>query len=163
MERAAVPRERDVPGDDRRLGSPLDRLAFSATLHCLTGCALGEVTGMAIGMALGWSDLASIGLAVSLAYVFGFSLTAIPLVKGGLAASAVISTAVAADTVSITIMEAIDNVFVALVPGALDSGVGDPLLWGSVAAGFAIAFPFAFLANRYMIARGKGCAHAHQH
>jgi hypothetical protein len=145
------------------MGSPLDRLAVSATLHCLTGCAIGEVTGMAIAMALGWSSLAAVALAVGLAYVFGFSLTALPLIKGGLAASAVISTAVAADTVSITIMEAIDNVFVVLVPGALDAGVGDPRLWGSVAAGFAIAFPFAFLANRYMIARGKGCALAHQH
>jgi hypothetical protein len=85
------------------------------------------------------------------------------LVRAGLSAGAVVSTAVAADTVSITIMEAIDNAFVAAVPGALDAGVGDPLLWGSVAAGFAVAFPFAFLANRYMIARGKGCASAHQH
>jgi hypothetical protein len=159
MERAALPSEREAAGD-RRLGTSLDRLAFSATLHCLTGCAAGEVTGMAIAMALGWSDVAAIALAVGLAYVFGFSLTAIPLVRGGLGAGAVISTAVAADTVSITIMEAIDNAFVALVPGALDAGVGDALLWGSVATGFAIAFPFAFLANRYMIARGRGCAHA---
>ena len=141
----------------------LNRLAFSATLHCLTGCALGEVTGMAVAMALGWSDVASIGLAVGLAYLFGFTLTSIPLVRGGLAAGAVISTAVAADTVSITIMEAIDNAFVALVPGALDSGVGDPLLWASVAGGFAIALPFAFLVNRQMVRRGKGCAMAHQH
>jgi hypothetical protein len=141
----------------------LDRLAFSATLHCLTGCALGEVIGMAIAMALGWSNLASITLAVGLAYLFGFGLTAIPLARGGLAVGAVISTALAADTVSISIMEAIDNAFVALVPGALDAGVGDPLLWGSVVVGFAVAFPFAFLANRYMIARGKGCALAHQH
>ena len=118
---------------------------------------------MAIATALGWSDLASIGLAVGLAYLFGFTLTSIPLVKGGLAAGAVISTAVAADTVSITIMEAIDNGFVALVPGALGSGIGDPLLWASVAGGFVIAFPFAFVVNRYMIARGKGCAMAHQH
>jgi hypothetical protein len=118
---------------------------------------------MAIATALGWSNLASIALAVGLAFVFGFTLTAIPLAKGGLAVGAVISTAVAADTVSISIMEAIDNLFVALVPGALDAGVGNLLLWGSVAAGFAIAFPFAFLANRYMIARGKGCALAHQH
>jgi hypothetical protein len=159
MEQAAVSHERAVTEPDRSL----DRLAFSATLHCLSGCALGEVTGMAIATALGWSNAGQIGLAVGLAYLFGFGLTALPLVRGGLAAGAVISTAVAADTVSITIMEAIDNAFVAVVPGALDAGVGDPLLWGSVAAGFAIAFPFAFLANRYMIARGKGCAHAHEH
>ncbi len=150
--------------DEERGGDPsLDRLAFSATVHCLTGCALGEVTGMAIATALGWSDVASIGLAVGLAYLFGFTLTAIPLVRGGLAAGAVVTTAVTADTVSITIMEAVDNGFVALVPGALDAGVGDPLLWGSVAGGFVIAFPFASLANRYMVARGKGCAMTHQH
>jgi hypothetical protein len=118
---------------------------------------------MAVAMALGWSNLASVGLAVALAYLFGFALTSIPLVRGGLAPGAVISTALAADTISITIMEAIDNVFVGLVPGALDSGIGDPLLWASVAGGFAIAFPFAFLVNRYMVARGKGCAMAHQH
>lgn len=159
MEHAAASAEHQSPGRD--VG--VDRLAFSATVHCLTGCALGEVTGMAIAMALGWSDLASIGLAVGLAYLFGFTLTSIPLVRGGLAAGAVISTAVAADTVSITIMEVIDNGFVVLVPGALDSGIGDPLLWASVAGGFAIAFPFAFLVNRHMISRGKGCAMAHQH
>ena len=154
---------RPVAQDDSGTSTPLDRLAFSATLHCLTGCALGEVTGMAIATALGWSSLASIALAVGLAYLFGFTLTAIPLIKGGLAMGAVISTAIAADTISITIMEVIDNVFVALVPGALDAGIGDPLLWGSVAAGFVIAFPFAFVVNRYLIARGKGCALAHQH
>ena len=163
MERATATDEGGVARAHPGMGSPVDRLAFSATLHCLTGCAIGEVTGMAIAMALGWSNLASIALAVGLAYMFGFGLTAIPLIRGGLAVGAVISTAVAADTVSISIMEAIDNLFVALVPGALDAGIGDLLLWGSVAAGFAIAFPFAFLANRYMIARGKGCTLAHQH
>jgi hypothetical protein len=161
MEQATATHEREL--GQGRSDTPLDRLAFSATLHCLTGCALGEVTGMAIATALGWSALASIALAIGLAYLFGFSLTAIPLVKGGLGASAVISTAVAADTVSISIMEAVDNGFVALVPGALEAGVGDLLLWGSVAGGFVIAFPFAFLANRYMVARGKGCAMAHEH
>ena len=163
MERATATDEQGVPQPGSGVGSPLDRLAVSATLHCLTGCAIGEVTGMAIAAALGWSNVASIALAVGLAYLFGFGLTAIPLFKSGMAVGAVVSTALAADTVSITIMEAIDNVFVAIVPGALDAGVGDPLLWASVAAGFAIAFPFAFLANRYMVARGKGCALAHQH
>jgi Domain of unknown function (DUF4396) len=163
MERATATDQAGLAREDSGIGSPLDRLAFSATLHCLTGCAIGEVTGMAIAMALGWSNLASIALAVVLAYMFGFSLTAMPLIKGGLAVGAVISTAVVADTVSISIMEAIDNLFVAAIPGALDAGIGDPLLWGSVAVGFAIAFPFAFLANRYLIARGKGCALAHPH
>lgn len=141
----------------------LNRLAVSATNHCLTGCAIGEVLGMALAAAFGWGNLASIALAVGLAYLFGFSLTAIPLVKAGLAAGAVVSTALAADTVSITIMEVIDNAFVAAVPGAMDAHLTDPLLYGAIALGFAIAYPFAFLANRYMIARGKGCAIANQH
>jgi hypothetical protein len=143
--------------------SSLNRLAVSATTHCLTGCAMGELAGMVIGTALGWGNLATIALAVGLAYVFGFSLTAIPLVRAGLAAGAVVSTALAADTVSITIMEAIDNLIVLLVPGAMDAGLDEPLLYGSIAAGFAIAYPFAFTANRYMLARGRGCALAHQH
>jgi hypothetical protein len=159
MEQVAASGEHQMRHQD----ASLERLAFSATVHCLTGCALGEVVGMTIATALGWGDAASIGLAIGLAYLFGFTLTSIPLVKAGLAAGAVISTAVAADTVSITVMEVIDNGFVALVPGALDAGVGDPLLWASVAGGFAIAFPFAFVVNRYMVARGKGCAVAHQH
>ncbi len=141
----------------------LNGLATSATLHCLTGCAAGEVTGMAIATALGWGDIAQIATAVGLAYVFGFALTALPLVRAGLAAGAVVSTALASDTVSITIMEVIDNVFVILVPGAMDAGVGDLLLWASVAGGFVIAFPFAFLANRYLIARGKGHAVVHEY
>jgi hypothetical protein len=141
----------------------LNRVAVSATFHCLTGCAAGEVAGMAIATALGWSNLASIALAIGLAYVFGFTLTAMPLVRAGLAAGVVVSTALAADTVSITIMEAIDNAFVAVVPGALDAGIGDPLLWASVAGGFVIAFPFAWYANRHMIARGTGHALVHQY
>jgi hypothetical protein len=141
----------------------LNRLAVSATNHCLTGCAIGEVAGMAIATAFGWGDLASIAAAVVLAYFFGFGLTAMPLVRAGLAAGAVVSTALAADTVSITIMEAIDNLTVALIPDALDAGLDDLLFYGSIAAGFAIAYPFAFLANRYMIARGKGHAVVHEY
>jgi hypothetical protein len=141
----------------------LNGLAISATTHCLTGCALGELTGMFIGMSLGWSDIATIALAVGLAYLFGFTLTARPLVKAGLAAGTVVSTALAADTVSITIMEIIDNVVVVLVPGAMEAGIDDPLIYASIAGGFAIAYPFAFLANRYMIARGKGHALVHEH
>jgi hypothetical protein len=144
-------------------GPELNRLAIAATTHCLTGCAIGEVLGMAIAEALGWSNGAQIALAIGLAYVFGFGLTAMPLVRAGLSAAAVVSTALAADTVSITIMEAIDNLTVALIPGAIDAGLGDLLFWSSIAAGFAIAYPFAFLANRYMIARGKGHAVVHQY
>jgi hypothetical protein len=127
--------------------SDLDRLAISATTHCLTGCAIGEVTGFVIATALGWSDLGQLGLAVGLAYVFGFALTAVPLVRAGVAAGVVISTALAADTISITIMEVIDNVTVAVWPGALEAGVGDPVPYIVVAVGFVIAYPFAFLAT----------------
>jgi hypothetical protein len=141
----------------------LNRLAIAATTHCLTGCVIGEVAGMAIATAFGWPNGVQIVLAIGLAYVFGFALTALPLIRAGLAAGAVVSTALAADTVSITIMEAIDNLTVVLIPNALDAGLGDALFWGSIAAGFAIAYPFAFLANRYMIARGKGHAVVHQY
>jgi Domain of unknown function (DUF4396) len=141
----------------------LNALAISATLHCLTGCAIGEIAGMIIALSLGWSDIAQIALAVGLAYLFGFSLTALPLVRAGLAGGVVVSTALAADTISITIMELIDNVFVLLVPGAIDAGVGDPLIYLAVAGGFVVAFPFAFWANRYLIARGRGHALVHEH
>ena len=141
----------------------LNALAVSATTHCLTGCAIGEVAGMAIGTAFGWGDLATIALAVGLAYVFGFGLTSLPLFRAGLALGAIVPIALAADTVSITIMEIIDNAFVLLVPGAMDAGLGDVLLWASVAGGFVVAYPFAFLANRYLIARGKGHAVVHQY
>jgi hypothetical protein len=141
--------------------SDLNRLAVSATTHCLTGCAIGEVLGFIIATSLGWGDVASLALAVGLAYLFGLALTARPLVKAGLAAGTVLSTALAADTLSITVMEVIDNVVVVLVPGALDAGVDEPLIYASIAAGFAVAYPFAFLVNRYMIARGKGHAVVH--
>jgi hypothetical protein len=141
----------------------LNALALSATVHCLTGCAIGEFTGMMVAMAFGWGDVAQIALAVGLAYLFGFSLTALPLVRGGLAAGVVVSTALAADTVSITIMEVIDNVFVFFVPGAMEAGIGDPLIYAAIAGGFVVAFPFAFWANRYMIARGTGHAVVHRY
>ena len=118
---------------------------------------------MAIATAYGWGNVPQIALAIVLAYIFGFSLTAMPLVRAGLAAGVVVSTALAADTVSITIMEAIDNLTVVVWPGAMDAGLGDLLFYASIAAGFAIAYPFAFLANRYMISRGKGHAVVHEH
>jgi len=144
-------------------GGSLNSLAFSATLHCLIGCAAGEIVGMIIALSLGWSDLGQLALAVGLAYLFGFSLTSWPLVKAGLAAGVVVSTALAADTISITIMEVIDNVFVVLVPGAMEAGVGDPVIYLAVAGGFVVAFPFAFWANRVMIARGTGHAVVHEY
>jgi Domain of unknown function (DUF4396) len=144
-------------------GASLNGLAASATLHCLTGCAIGEFSGMAIGTAMGWGNLATTALAIALAYFFGFGLTAMPLIRAGLAAGVIVSTALASDTVSITIMEAIDKLIVVLIPGALDAGLGDALFYASIAAGFAIAFPFAWWANRYLIARGKGHAVVHQY
>lgn len=144
-------------------GGDLNRVALSATFHCLTGCALGEFTGMFIAMSLGWSDLGQIGLAVGLAYLFGFTLTARPLIKAQLPMGVVVSTALAADTVSITIMEVIDNAFVIAVPGAMEAGITDPLIYAAIAGGFVIAFPFAWWANRYMIARGTGHAVVHQY
>ena len=154
-------------GDHRRAahdhGENLNRLAVSATFHCLTGCAIGEIVGMMIATAFGWGNVAQIATAVGLAYVFGFSLTALPLVRAGLPAGVVVSTAFAADTVSITIMEIIDNAFVLVVPGAMEAGIADPLLYAAVAGGFVVAFPFAWWANRFMIARGTGHAVVHQY
>jgi hypothetical protein len=144
-------------------GTNLNHLAVSATNHCLTGCAIGEFSGMALATAFGWGNVAQIALAVGLAYFFGFGLTAMPLVRAGLAAGVVVSTALAADTISITIMEAIDNLIVVLIPDAIHAGLDDPLFYGSIAAGFAVAYPFAWLANRYMIARGKGHARVHEY
>lgn len=141
----------------------LDRLALMATLHCLTGCVLGELAGMAIGTALGWGNFPTMALAITLAYLFGFSLTALPLVRARLPWRQVVTTALAADTVSITIMEVIDNLFVIAIPGAMDAGLGDFLFYGAITAGFVVAFPFAFLANRYLIARGRGHAVVHAH
>ena len=141
----------------------LNRLGLSATVHCLTGCVIGEVVGMMLATAFGWGDIASIALAVGLAFVFGFALTSIPLVKAGLAAGTVISTAFAVDALSITIMETIDNAFVAVYPGAMEAGLTDPVLYFAIALGFVIAFPFAFMANRYLIARGKGHALVHEY
>jgi hypothetical protein len=143
--------------------APLNSLALSATFHCLTGCALGELVGMVIALALGWGNVAQIALAVGLAYLFGFTLTAMPLVRAGLSAGVVVTTALIADTVSITIMEVIDNVFVLLVPGAMEASIDDPLIYLAIAGGFVVAFPFAYWANRYMIARGTGHAVVHQY
>lgn len=138
-------------------GPSLNALAGTATLHCLTGCAAGEVTGMVVGSALGLANLATVVLAVSLAFLFGYILTSLPLLRSGLALAAVVPIAVAADTVSISVMEAIDNAVVLAVPGAMDAGLDQPLFWGPLLGGFAVAFGPAFLINRAMIRRGRGC------
>ena len=137
------------------------RAAISATNHCLTGCATGEVVGMAIATAAGWGNLASIALAVTLAFVFGYSLTLWPVLRAGLSFLAATGVALAADTISIAIMEAVDNAFILLVPGAMEAGLGDAKFWWAIALGFAIAYGPALLANRWLIARGRGHAVAH--
>jgi uncharacterized protein DUF4396 len=141
----------------------LNRVAFSATAHCLTGCAIGEVLGFAIGTAFGWSNLATILLAVVLAFAFGYSLTMLPLLRSGLALAAVLPLAFASDTLSIAVMELVDNAIVLLIPGAMDAGLTDPLFWGSLAIALAIAFAAAYPVNRWLIARGKGHAVVHAH
>ncbi len=143
--------------------APLNRLAVSATTHCLTGCVIGEVLGMVIGTALGWGDFATIALVVGLAFLFGYALTSYPLVGARLAFGTVVTTAFASDTISIAIMEAIDNLFILAVPGAMEAEIGEALFWGPLLGGFVIAFPFAFVANRYLIARGKGHALVHEY
>jgi hypothetical protein len=141
----------------------LNRAALSATTHCLIGCATGEVVGMAIATAAGWGNLATILLAVFLAFVFGYALTVWPVLRAGLSFRQATGVALAADTVSIAIMELVDNAFVLAVPGAIDAGLRDPKFWWSIGLGFAIAFAPAWAANRWLIARGRGHTVAHQY
>jgi hypothetical protein len=143
-------------------GRALTGVALSATLHCLTGCAIGEVLGMIIGTALGFSDLATIALAVVLAFFFGYALTSLPLLRAGLALSAVVPIALASDTLSIAVMEIVDNAIVLTIPGAMEAGVGDVLFWGALSVALVIAGLFALPVNRWLIARGKGHAVVHE-
>ncbi|MEW6583970.1 MAG: DUF4396 domain-containing protein [Actinomycetota bacterium] len=144
-------------------GRALTRVAVSATLHCLTGCAIGEVAGLAIGTALGWATAPTIALAVALAFLFGYGLTSLPLLRSGLALSTVVPLALAADTTSIAVMEVVDNLFMLAVPGAMAAGLADALFWGSLAAALAVAFAVTVPVNRALIARGKGHAVVHAH
>ncbi len=143
--------------------SSLNRTAFSATLHCLTGCSIGEVLGMVIGSALGWGNFAIIVLAIVLAFFFGYGLTMLPLLRSGMALGAVLPLAFASDTLSITVMEIVDNLIIVVIPGAMDAGLGSLLFWGSLALALAVAFVAAFPVNRHLISRGKGHAVVHQH
>jgi hypothetical protein len=147
-----------IPGLAQVAPSPsLNQLSLTATGHCLVGCASGEITGMALGTAFGFSNAATVALAIALAFVFGYALTSLPLLRSGLALAAVVPIALAADTVSIAIMETIDNAFVLAVPGATDAGLDDALFWAALLGGFALAFGPAFVVNRANIGRGKGC------
>lgn len=141
----------------------LNRLAFSATLHCLTGCAIGEVLGMVIGTALGWGNLETIALAVVLAFIFGYSLTMLPLLRSGMALGTAIGLALAADTISITIMEVVDNAVMLIIPGAMHAGLDSFLFWGSLAFALIVAGAAAFPVNRWLIKRGRGHAVVHAH
>src|SRR5215204_3399039 len=141
----------------------LNNLAFSATVHCLTGCDIGEVLGLIIADALGWSNFASIALAVVLAFFFGYSLTMLPLWRAEVTLPAAIPLAFASDTLSITVMEIVDNLIMLVIPGAMDAGPLDLLFWGSLAVALAIAFVAAFPVNRYLIALGKGHAVVHEY
>jgi uncharacterized protein DUF4396 len=142
---------------------PLNSLAFSATVHCLTGCAIGEVLGMSIGTAFGWGNWETILIAIVLAFFFGYSLTMLPLLRGGVALAAAIPLALAADTISITIMEIVDNAIVLVIPGAMEADLTDVLFWSSLAVSLLIAGAAAYPANRYLIARGRGHAVVHAH
>lgn len=136
----------------------LNKMAASATLHCLTGCALGEVMGLIIGTALGWSTVQTIILAVFLAFIFGFTLSTLPLRKAGLGFFAALSIVFAADTLSIATMELVDNAVMAAIPGAMSSGLVDPLFWISMPLALTIAYLAAFPVNKYLLTRGKGHA-----
>ncbi|MBO2463904.1 DUF4396 domain-containing protein [Actinomadura violacea] len=155
--------EADADGHAGHGGPVTWGMAARATLHCLTGCAIGEVLGMVIGTAFGWSNLATIIAAIVLAFVFGYALTMRGVLKAGLSARAAFGVALAADTVSIAVMEVLDNVTVVVIPGAMHAGLGDALFWGALAAALAVAFVLTTPVNRWMIGRGKGHAVVHQY
>ena len=150
-----------APGAPATDGRALTRLAVSATAHCLTGCAIGEVLGLVIGTALGWSDLATVALAVALAFFFGYALTITPVLRAGVALKQAIGVALAADTISITVMEVTDNAILLAVPGAMEAGLASPLFWSALVASLAVAFVVTLPVNRWLIGRGRGHAAVH--
>jgi hypothetical protein len=141
--------------------SRLNRTAFSATVHCLTGCAIGEVLGLVLSTWWGWSNAGNVVLSVSLAFGFGYSLTMLPLLRAGLTLRRSLALAFASDTLSIATMELLDTLTILIVPGAMDAGLGDPLFWGSLAGALLVAFWAAFPVNRALIARDRGHAVIH--
>jgi hypothetical protein len=149
--------------DQRASKSSLNRLALSATVHCLTGCSIGEVLGMVIGSALTLSNGITIALSVALAFVFGYLLTMLPLLRSGLAFGSALSLALASDTISIFVMEVVDNAIMLLIPGAMDAGLGQIRFWTSLALSLVIAGLIAFPVVRYLIRRGQGHALVHKH
>jgi hypothetical protein len=151
--------EHDISGTGRQL----TRMAITATLHCLTGCAIGEVLGMVVGTAFGWGNLATVVLSIALAFLFGYSFTITPVLRSGIGLRAALGVALAADTVSIATMEVVDNGVVLVIPGALDAGLASPLFWASLAISLVIAFVVTVPVNRALIRRGKGHAVVHQY
>jgi len=140
----------------------VNRMAVSATLHCLTGCAIGEVLGVVIGTALGLANGPTIALGIVLAFVFGYSLTSLPLLRAGLALAAVVPIALASDTLSIATMEVVDNAIVLVIPGAMDAGLGDILFWGSLSFALFVAGFAAYPVNRWLLQRGRGHTAVHE-
>lgn len=140
----------------------LNHLAFSATLHCLTGCSIGEVLGMVIGTGLHWRNGPTIAVSVALAFLFGYALTLVPLRRGGLSLGAATRLALAADTLSITVMEIVDNAIMLVVPGAMDAGLSQPLFWLALLVSLLLAGVAAFPVNRWLISRGRGHALVHR-
>jgi hypothetical protein len=140
----------------------LNRSAVSATLHCLTGCAIGEVLGLVIATAAGWSTVPSIAIAVVLAFCFGYAFTLGPVLRAGVPLRRALRLAFASDTASIAVMEIVDNAFILIVPGAMEAGLGDAKFWWSLGVGLAIAFLVALPLNRWLIARGRGHAVVHE-
>lgn len=164
--RQAEPQDHGHHVDHRHHGpeqavSSLNRTAFMATIHCLTGCAIGEVLGMVVGTALGWSNWPTVGLAVILAFLFGYGMTLWPLRRAGMAWSVALGLAFASDTLSMTTMEVVDNAIMLLLPGAMEAGLSDPLFWGSLLVSLVLAGAATFPVNRWLIARGQGHALVH--
>ncbi|HEV2796686.1 MAG TPA: DUF4396 domain-containing protein [Nocardioides sp.] len=138
-------------------------MALSATLHCLTGCAIGEIAGLMIGTAIGLGTGWTVALAVSLAFLFGYALSTLPLLRSGLGLGAALALVLAADTLSIATMEVVDNAVMAAIPGAMDAGLVNPVFWIGMMIALTAAFVAAYPVNRYLLARGKGHALTHEH
>ena len=145
---------------DHDMGS-VNTMAVSATLHCLTGCAIGEIAGLMIGTAAGLSNAATIPLSIALAFFFGYTLSSLPLLRAGLGVGAALSVVLAADTVSILSMEVVDNLVMAVIPGAMNAGLVNVVFWISMAVSLAAAFVAAYPVNRWLLQRGKGHALTH--
>jgi hypothetical protein len=141
----------------------LNKLAFMATVHCLTGCAIGEILGMVLATWWDWGNFASIVLSIVLAFFFGYGLTSLPLLRSGMSVRQVAPLAFASDTASITTMEIVDNLFILIVPGAISAGLGNALFWWSLLVGLLIAGVIAYPVNRWLLARGRGHAVMHEH